>query len=64
MTTSLTWGFPAAQGNEAGRQTQAREQHRRSQEAEGEKGMPKIWFSVCGEPLSVWAGLWRVSGEW
>lgn len=34
-------------------------------EAEGEKGkMTRTWFSVRGEPLFAWAGLWRVSDEW
>ncbi len=34
-------------------------------EAEGPKGrMTRTWFSVKGEPLFAWAGLWRVSDEW
>ncbi len=34
-------------------------------EAEGEKGkMTRTWFSVRGEPIFAWAGLWRVSDEW
>ena len=34
-------------------------------EAEGEKGkMTRTWFSVRGESMFAWAGLWRVSDEW
>jgi len=34
-------------------------------EAEGEKGsMTRTWFSVKGEPIFAWAGLWRDSAEW
>ncbi len=34
-------------------------------EAEGEKGkMTRTWFSVRGEPIFAWGGLWRVSDEW
>ncbi len=34
-------------------------------EAEGEKGrMTRTWFSVKGDPVFAWGGLWRVSDEW
>jgi putative SOS response-associated peptidase YedK len=34
-------------------------------EAEGPKGTKtRTWFSVLGEPIFAWAGLWRVSDEW
>ncbi|MDR6670193.1 SOS response-associated peptidase family protein [Rhizobium sp. 1399] len=34
-------------------------------EAEGVKGsMTRTWFSVKGEPVFAWGGLWRVSDEW
>lgn len=34
-------------------------------EAEGPKGAKtRTWFSVAGEPIAAWAGLWRVSDEW
>jgi putative SOS response-associated peptidase YedK len=34
-------------------------------EAEGPpKGKTRTWFSVKGEPIFAWAGLWRVSDEW
>lgn len=34
-------------------------------EAEAEKGSKtRTWFSVRGEPIFAWAGLWRDSAEW
>jgi len=34
-------------------------------EAEGEKGrMTRTWFSVKGDAVFAWGGLWRVSDEW
>lgn len=34
-------------------------------EADGPKGAKtRTWFSVKGEPIFAWAGLWRVSDEW
>lgn len=34
-------------------------------EAEGEKGRKtRTWFSVKGQPIFAWAGLWRESAEW
>ncbi|MFC5757876.1 SOS response-associated peptidase [Rhizobium sp. GCM10022189] len=34
-------------------------------EAEGERGrMTRTWFSVNGDPIFAWGGLWRVSDEW
>jgi putative SOS response-associated peptidase YedK len=34
-------------------------------EAEGIKGaMTRTWFSVKGQPIFAWGGLWRQSGEW
>lgn len=34
-------------------------------EAEGPKGSKtRTWFSVKGQPIFAWAGLWRVSDEW
>lgn len=34
-------------------------------EAEGEKGSKtRTWFSVKGQPIFAWAGLWRISDEW
>lgn len=34
-------------------------------EAEGAKGSKmRTWFSVKGQPLFAWAGLWRDSDEW
>ncbi|ALJ12387.1 SOS response-associated peptidase [Sphingopyxis macrogoltabida] len=34
-------------------------------EAEGEKGsMTRTWFSVKGQPIFAWAGMWRQSDEW
>lgn len=34
-------------------------------EAEGAKGSKtRTWFSVKGQPIFAWAGLWRVSDEW
>jgi putative SOS response-associated peptidase YedK len=34
-------------------------------EAEGAKGSKtRTWFSVKGEPIFAWAGLWRDSAEW
>ncbi|HEV2651685.1 MAG TPA: SOS response-associated peptidase family protein [Rhizomicrobium sp.] len=34
-------------------------------EAEGAKGrMTRTWFTVAGQPMFAWAGLWRVSDEW
>lgn len=34
-------------------------------EAEGPKGAKtRTWFSVAGEPIFAWAGLWCVSDEW
>ncbi|WP_137788066.1 SOS response-associated peptidase family protein [Sphingomonas sp. 3P27F8] len=34
-------------------------------EAEGPKGSKtRTWFSVRGEPIFAWAGLWRISDEW
>ena len=34
-------------------------------EAEGPKGAKtRTWFSVKGQPIAAWAGLWRISDEW
>jgi len=34
-------------------------------EAEGVKGkMTRTWFTLSGEPIFAWGGLWRVSDEW
>lgn len=34
-------------------------------EAEGTKGkMTRTWFSLKGQPIFAWAGLWRESEEW
>ena len=34
-------------------------------EAEGAKGSKtRTWFSVKGQPIFAWAGLWRISDEW
>lgn len=34
-------------------------------EAEGAKGAKtRTWFSVVGQPIFAWAGLWRESAEW
>jgi putative SOS response-associated peptidase YedK len=34
-------------------------------EAEGPKGaMTRTWFNVKDQPISAWAGLWRMSDEW
>lgn len=34
-------------------------------EAEGPKGaMTRTWFSIKGQPIFGWAGLWRDSAEW
>lgn len=34
-------------------------------EAEGEKGAKtRTWFSVRGEPIFAWAGMWKDSHEW
>jgi putative SOS response-associated peptidase YedK len=34
-------------------------------EAEGQKGSKtRTWFSVKGQPVFAWAGLWRQSAEW
>ena len=34
-------------------------------EAEGPKGAKtRTWFSVTGQPIFAWAGLWRDSAEW
>lgn len=34
-------------------------------EAEGPKGkMTRTWFTLKGQPLFAWAGLWRQSEEW
>lgn len=34
-------------------------------EAEGQKGSKtRTWFSVPGQPVFAWAGLWRQSAEW
>jgi putative SOS response-associated peptidase YedK len=34
-------------------------------EAEGPKGAKtRTWFSVRGQPIFAWAGLWRESAEW
>lgn len=34
-------------------------------EAEGEKGAKtRTWFSVAGQPIFAWAGMWKDSPEW
>ena len=34
-------------------------------EAEGPKGAKtRTWFTVKGQPIFAWAGLWRISDEW
>src|SRR4051812_33721845 len=34
-------------------------------EAEGEKGAKtRTWFSVKGQPIFAWAGMWKMSNEW
>jgi len=34
-------------------------------EAEGEKGSKtRTWFSVKGQPIAAWAGMWKQSPEW